>query len=79
MANYVHFILSGKCRLIEHMLIQERTSYRGMQYELYDSEGLGPQEQLEKIFENNNMEFKKESRDVNYKSNQVRKRVFYSP
>ncbi|XP_018403857.1 PREDICTED: uncharacterized protein LOC108780593 [Cyphomyrmex costatus] len=43
MVNYVHFILSGKCRLIEHMLVRERPSYQGMQYELYDSETFGPQ------------------------------------
>lgn len=43
MVNYVHFILNGKCRLIEHMLVHERPSYHGMQYELYDSETFGPQ------------------------------------
>lgn len=45
MVNYVHFILSGKCRLIEHMLVREHSSYRGTQYELYDPENFGPQEQ----------------------------------
>ncbi|XP_018340715.1 PREDICTED: uncharacterized protein LOC108747623 [Trachymyrmex septentrionalis] len=43
MVNYVHFILKGKCRLIEHMLVRERPSYHGMQYELYDSETFGSQ------------------------------------
>ncbi|KAG5343547.1 CNBD2 protein, partial [Acromyrmex charruanus] len=37
MVNYVHFILKGKCRLIEHMLVHERSSYHGMQYELYET------------------------------------------
>jgi len=77
MGNYVHFVLSGKCRLIEHMLVRERSTYHGIQYELYDSESLGPQEQLEKVFENN-MKFNKSS-EMNYKSNQVRNSVFYSP
>lgn len=49
MVNYVHFILSGKCRLIEHMLVRERSSYRGTQYELYDPENFGPQEQSREI------------------------------
>ncbi|KAG5312756.1 CNBD2 protein, partial [Acromyrmex insinuator] len=39
MVNYVHFILKGKCRLIEHMLVHERPSYHGMQYELYETYG----------------------------------------
>ncbi|XP_011698331.1 PREDICTED: uncharacterized protein LOC105456180 isoform X2 [Wasmannia auropunctata] len=44
MVNYVYFILNGKCRLIEHMLVRERP-YDGMQYQLYDSETYGPQKQ----------------------------------
>lgn len=44
LVNYVHFILSGKCRLIEHMLVRERSSYHGTRYELHDPED-GPQEQ----------------------------------
>lgn len=44
MVNYVHFILNGECRLIEHMIVRERPSDRGMQYELYE-ETAGPQEQ----------------------------------
>ncbi|XP_014470932.1 PREDICTED: uncharacterized protein LOC106742479 isoform X2 [Dinoponera quadriceps] len=36
MVNYVHFILSGECRLIEHLLVREYSTYRGTQYELYD-------------------------------------------
>ncbi|TGZ48887.1 uncharacterized protein [Temnothorax longispinosus] len=49
MVNYVHFILSGKCRLIEHMLVRERSSYHGTQYELYDSENFGPQKQSRRV------------------------------
>ncbi|XP_039309914.1 uncharacterized protein LOC105206843 isoform X1 [Solenopsis invicta] len=49
MVNYVHFILSGKCRLIEHMLVREHLSYHEMQYELYDSETFGPQIQPRKV------------------------------
>ncbi|CAL1684261.1 unnamed protein product [Lasius platythorax] len=46
MVNYVHFVLSGECRLIEHMLVRERPSYHGTQYELYDPEiSSGPQQQ----------------------------------
>lgn len=36
MVNYVHFILSGECRLIEHMLVRECSTYKGTRYELYD-------------------------------------------
>lgn len=36
MVNYVHFILSGECRLIEHMLVREYSTYEGTRYELYD-------------------------------------------
>ncbi|EGI62036.1 Uncharacterized protein C20orf152 [Acromyrmex echinatior] len=46
MVNYVHFILKGKCRLIEHMLVHERSSYHGMQYELYET--YGPQRRVPK-------------------------------
>lgn len=48
MVNYVHFVLSGECRLIEHMLVRERPFYDGVRYELYDSE-IGPREQPEKL------------------------------
>lgn len=57
MVNHVHFILSGKCRLIEHMLVREYPSYYGMQYELYDSETFGPQQQpRRKIAEHDKLE-----------------------
>lgn len=49
MVNYVHFILNGKCRLIEHLLVRERPSYHGMQYKLYDSETFGPQKQPQRV------------------------------
>lgn len=50
MVNYVYFILSGECRLIEHMLIREWSTYLGVQYELYDSEtSLGPQHQPKEV------------------------------
>ncbi|KAL6448422.1 hypothetical protein ACFW04_000385 [Cataglyphis niger] len=50
MVNDVYFILSGECRLIEHMLVRERPSYHGIQYELYDSEiSLGPQLQPKEV------------------------------
>lgn len=37
MVNYVHFLVDGECRLIEHMNIRERRTPSGMHYELYDS------------------------------------------
>ncbi|KAL0113758.1 hypothetical protein PUN28_012702 [Cardiocondyla obscurior] len=49
MVNYVHFILSGKCRLVEHMLVRERSSYHGTQYELYDVENYGPQKRIQNV------------------------------
>ncbi|XP_020278241.1 uncharacterized protein LOC109851980 isoform X2 [Pseudomyrmex gracilis] len=44
MVNYVHFILHGECRLIEHLLVRERSSYHGAQFELYNADSPGPQE-----------------------------------
>ncbi|KAK2588222.1 hypothetical protein KPH14_004257 [Odynerus spinipes] len=38
LVNYVHFILEGECRLIEHMLVKEEPSHHGMRYKLIDSE-----------------------------------------
>ncbi|XP_070153254.1 uncharacterized protein [Polyergus mexicanus] len=68
MVNYVHFILSGECRLIEHMLVRERPSYHGIQYELYDPEIFsGPQRSREvskKITKSNKLP------DLNYNFNQ---------
>lgn len=49
MVNYVHFILSGQCRLIEHILVRERPSYHGTKYELYDPENFGPQQQSQRV------------------------------
>lgn len=31
------------------MLVRERSSYRGTQYELYDPENFGPQEQSQRV------------------------------
>lgn len=37
MVNYVHFLLEGECRLIEHMIVYERSTSDGrVQHELYD-------------------------------------------
>ena len=36
--NYVHFLLEGECRLIEHMIVRETDSASGRRYELYDPE-----------------------------------------
>lgn len=71
MVNYVHFILSGECRLIEHMLVRERPFYHGIQYELYDPEiSSGPLQQprevSKKIAKSNKLP------DLNYNFNQVR-------
>ncbi|XP_026672913.1 uncharacterized protein LOC113464833, partial [Ceratina calcarata] len=36
MVNYVHFLLEGECRLIEHMVVREERTVYGVHYELYD-------------------------------------------
>ncbi|XP_046489030.1 cyclic nucleotide-binding domain-containing protein 2 [Neodiprion pinetum] len=36
MVNYVHFILHGKCRVIEHMVIHEELVVNKVKYKLYD-------------------------------------------
>ncbi|XP_014211529.1 uncharacterized protein LOC106641575 [Copidosoma floridanum] len=40
MVHYVYFILSGECRLVEHMLVDKKKSSDGKQakYKLYDSQ-----------------------------------------
>ncbi|CAD1472917.1 unnamed protein product [Heterotrigona itama] len=38
LVNYVHFLLEGECRLIEHMIVRETHSALGTRYELYDPE-----------------------------------------
>ncbi|KAK9304618.1 hypothetical protein QLX08_004049 [Tetragonisca angustula] len=38
LVNYVHFLLEGECRLIEHMIVRETDSASGRRYELYDPE-----------------------------------------
>lgn len=35
MVNYAYFILSGECKLIEHIIIQEIKSKQGIQYKKY--------------------------------------------
>ncbi|XP_053989307.1 uncharacterized protein LOC128881906 isoform X2 [Hylaeus volcanicus] len=36
MVNYVHFVLDGECRLIEHIVVREQFSADKVHYELYD-------------------------------------------
>ncbi|KAG7204952.1 hypothetical protein KM043_005340 [Ampulex compressa] len=36
MVNYVHFILEGECRLIEHMLVRKRFYNNKVRYEMYE-------------------------------------------
>ncbi|XP_015177482.1 PREDICTED: uncharacterized protein LOC107066930 [Polistes dominula] len=36
MVNYVHFLLEGECRLIEHILVKEKPTAHEMRYELFD-------------------------------------------
>lgn len=64
MVNYVHFILSGKCRLIEHMLVRECSPYYGTQYELYNSENSGSQKQSRRVSRKNVESDKHESNQL---------------
>lgn len=65
----VHFILSGECRLIEHLLVRKRSSYHGTRYELFDRETSGP-EQFFKKRSGKTEEFEKLN-NLNYKLDQV--------
>ena len=38
LVNYVHFLVEGECRLIEHMIVRETHFASGTRYELYDPE-----------------------------------------
>lgn len=71
MVNYVHFILNGECRLIEHMLVRERSSYRGIQYELYDSEIFDPREQSRKNVTSKKNAKSNQSPQLDYKTDPV--------
>ncbi|XP_043469974.1 uncharacterized protein LOC122503478 [Leptopilina heterotoma] len=48
MVNYVHFVLAGECKLIEHMILKEKKFKRETQYSLYNPENHGS-----KLNENN--------------------------
>ncbi|KAL2716304.1 cGMP-dependent protein kinase-like isoform X2 [Vespula squamosa] len=48
MINYVHFLLEGECRLIEHILVREKPTTQEMRYELYDSETISELKQNKK-------------------------------
>ncbi|XP_043491458.1 cAMP-dependent protein kinase regulatory subunit-like [Polistes fuscatus] len=47
MVNYVHFLLEGECRLIEHILVKEKPTAHEMRYELFDSEVMSSLSELE--------------------------------
>ena len=36
MVHYVYFLLSGECRLIEHMLVEKKQVGKKVKYKLYD-------------------------------------------
>ncbi|KAI4497774.1 hypothetical protein M0802_007100 [Mischocyttarus mexicanus] len=58
MVNYVHFLLEGECRLIEHILVKEKPTSHGMQYELINSEIVSSTSELksnEKNIDNGNI------------------------
>ncbi|XP_076668702.1 uncharacterized protein LOC143369112 isoform X2 [Andrena cerasifolii] len=48
MVNYVHFLMDGECRLIEHMIVREQFIANGRHYELYDPKDFHPTEQTKK-------------------------------
>lgn len=37
MVNYVYFVLVGECKLIEHMIVEEKKFNREIQYNLYNN------------------------------------------
>lgn len=48
MIHYVYFILSGECRLIEHMLVEKKKYGNKVKYKLYDSQQMekNPRQQI---------------------------------
>ncbi|XP_046814974.1 uncharacterized protein LOC124422499 isoform X1 [Vespa crabro] len=48
MVNYVHFLLEGECRLIEHILVKKKPTTQEMRYELYDSKTISELKQNER-------------------------------
>lgn len=62
MVNYVHFLLEGECRLIEHILVREKPTTQEMRYELYDSETISELKQNEKTIGTGEIIKQKESK-----------------
>ncbi|XP_066591883.1 uncharacterized protein [Prorops nasuta] len=49
MVNYVHFIVNGECRLLEHMLIREKCVGNRIKYKLYEEENINENVQERQI------------------------------
>ncbi|CAK9796531.1 Cyclic nucleotide-binding domain-containing protein 2 [Anthophora plagiata] len=64
MVNYVHFLLEGECRLIEHMIVREQHSTHGVNYELYDPEKVG--ERMESVRFSRTLELSKKMDELEY-------------
>lgn len=62
MVNYVHFLLEGECRLIEHILVREKPTTKEMRYELYDSKTISELKKNEKTIGTSEIIKQKESK-----------------
>lgn len=71
LVNYVHFLLEGECRLIEHMIVRETHSASGTRYELYDPEKNNSMKE-ERLSESVETAAKMDEFEYEYKTSKVR-------
>lgn len=71
MVNYVHFLMDGECRLIEHMIVREQFNANGIHYELYDPKDFDPTEQTKKSRKAETAEKKLEELEFEYEATRV--------
>ncbi|XP_043665208.1 uncharacterized protein LOC122627780 [Vespula pensylvanica] len=63
MVNYVHFLLEGECRMIEHILVREKPTIQEMKYELYDSKTVSKLNKNKKNIDTNEIKQKESKVD----------------
>ncbi|KAF7405078.1 hypothetical protein HZH66_003984 [Vespula vulgaris] len=63
MVNYVHFLLEGECRMIEHILVREKHTTQEMKYELYDSKTVSKLNKNKKNIDTNEIKQKESKVD----------------
>ncbi|KOC69263.1 Uncharacterized protein C20orf152 like protein [Habropoda laboriosa] len=71
MVNYVHFLLEGECRLIEHMIVYEQNSIHGVNYELYDPDKVDTKKETVSLSRSLEIAKKMDELEYEYESSKV--------